>query len=184
VVFRGFVEITVGIVPVVKVQANLLARAVPAGSFAPVAIVAVYSVPPARGAAGVNVAVVPEYATAPVTGAPPGPATVKVDVFTVVASIALLKVAVTTCVKGTPVAPFAGTVEAIEGAVGLDVTTPPHPTARPAIRYARIQVFRAVIICIVFSSSIVQGVTLRLHRRLTEAARMKWLDNWRQKPSF
>jgi len=37
----GLVEITVGIVPVVKVQTKLLARAIPAGFFAPVVIVAV-----------------------------------------------------------------------------------------------------------------------------------------------
>jgi hypothetical protein len=147
--FRGFVETTVGIVPVVKVHANLLARAVPAGSFAPVAIVAVYSVPPARGAAGVNVAVVPEYATAPVTEAPPGAVTVKVDVFIVVASIAVLKVAVTICVMGTPIAAFAGTVEATVGAVGLDVgfdAATPHPVARPAIRNASIKIFRTAIL--------------------------------------
>src|ERR1019366_8268795 len=40
--FRGFVEITVGIVPVVKLHTYLLASASPSKSLAPVVIVAVY----------------------------------------------------------------------------------------------------------------------------------------------
>jgi hypothetical protein len=39
--FRGFVETTVGIVAVVKVHVTLLARLFPAGSRAPVVIVAI-----------------------------------------------------------------------------------------------------------------------------------------------
>jgi hypothetical protein len=154
--FSGFVEITVGIDPVVKVHTKLLARVVPAGFFAPVVIVAVYGVLPARGAEGVNVAVVPEYVTAPVTAAPPGPVTVKVDVFIVVASIALLKVAVMICVVGTPVTPVAGTVETTEGATGLGVVATPHPAARLAIRGASIQIFRTVMFRISVSSLIVK----------------------------
>src|SRR4029077_15235133 len=104
-----FVELTVGIVPVVNVHTTLFARLFPAGSFAPVVIAAVYSVPLARSAAGVNVAVVPESVIVPASGAPPGPITPKVEVLIVVAFIALLKTAVTTCAAGTPVALFAGT---------------------------------------------------------------------------
>src|ERR1035441_157462 len=92
--FTGFVEITWGVVPVVKLHTKLLASAFPTGSLAPVVIVAVSSVLAARCAAGVNVAVVPEYATVPVTEAAPGPVTVKVDPFIVVEFIASLKVAV------------------------------------------------------------------------------------------
>ena len=58
--FRGFVEMTDGIVPVVKVHTKLLARWFPSGSAAPVVIVPVYTVLAARAALGVNVAVVPE----------------------------------------------------------------------------------------------------------------------------
>jgi hypothetical protein len=56
----GIVEMTVGGTPVVKVQAKLAANAAPVGSLAPVVIVAVYKVPAARTADGVNVAVLPE----------------------------------------------------------------------------------------------------------------------------
>jgi len=58
--FRGFVEITDGTVPVVKVHTKLFVRWFPRGSAAPVVIVAVYRVLAARAALGVNVAVVPE----------------------------------------------------------------------------------------------------------------------------
>jgi len=145
--FRGFVEITVGL-PVVKVQTKLLARPLPSGSFAPVVIVAVNCVLPARGAAGVNVAVVPEYVTVPATEVPPGPVIVKVDVLIVVAFIALLKVAVIISVIGTLVAPFAGPVEATEGAAGPDVYDRPHPARKPAIRNASIQTFCTVTLLI------------------------------------
>ena len=56
----GTVEITVGAAAVVKVQTKLAARPTPAGSFAPVVMVAVNKAPLARTAPGVNVAVVPE----------------------------------------------------------------------------------------------------------------------------
>jgi hypothetical protein len=55
----GTVEVTVGGGAVVKLNAKLAASALPVGSFAPVVIVAVYNVEPARGAAGVKVAVLP-----------------------------------------------------------------------------------------------------------------------------
>ena len=56
----GIVETTVGGTAVVKVHTKLAASAAPVGSFAAVVIVAVYKVPVARGADGVNVAVFPE----------------------------------------------------------------------------------------------------------------------------
>jgi len=56
----GIVEVTVGGTAVVKVHTKLAASAAPVGSFAPVVIVAVYKMPVARRADGVNVAVLPE----------------------------------------------------------------------------------------------------------------------------
>jgi hypothetical protein len=58
--FNGVVETTVGGGAVVKVHTKLAARGAPAGSLAPVVIVAVNKVLLASTAAGVNVAVVPE----------------------------------------------------------------------------------------------------------------------------
>jgi hypothetical protein len=55
----GIVETTVGGTAVVKVHTKLAASAAPVGSLTPVVIVAVYDVPVARMAVGVNVAVVP-----------------------------------------------------------------------------------------------------------------------------
>src|ERR1700722_10401263 len=55
----GIMETTVGGAAVVKVHTKLAASAVPAGSIAPVVIVAVYRVLVERTAVGVNVAVVP-----------------------------------------------------------------------------------------------------------------------------
>ena len=119
--FRGIVETTAGIVAVVNVHTKLFARSTPAGFAAPVVIVPVYSVPTARAAVGVNVAVVPDYVTVPVTGTPPGPATIKVDAVIVAAFIASLKLAEITCAIGTPVAPFAGTADITAGAAGPNV---------------------------------------------------------------
>jgi hypothetical protein len=56
----GIVEMTVGGTAVVKVHTKLAASAAPVGSLAPVVIVAVYKVPVARRADGVNVVVLPE----------------------------------------------------------------------------------------------------------------------------
>ena len=55
----GTVETTVGDGAVAKVHTKLAASPAPVGSLAPVVIVAVYKVPVARTAVGVNVAVVP-----------------------------------------------------------------------------------------------------------------------------
>jgi hypothetical protein len=55
----GIVEITVG-APVVKVHTKFACRGLPAGSVAPVVMVAVYRVKAASEAVGVKVAVVPE----------------------------------------------------------------------------------------------------------------------------
>src|ERR1700683_415563 len=56
----GIVETTVGGTAVVNVHAKLAASAAPVTSLAPVVIVAVYKVPVARRADGLNVAVLPE----------------------------------------------------------------------------------------------------------------------------
>ena len=85
--FSGFIETTAGIVPVVKVQTKFAVRPIPVEFFAPIVIVAVYSVLGRRAAFGVNVAVVPENVIVPVTGVTPGPVTVKVAAFIVVAFI-------------------------------------------------------------------------------------------------
>ena len=70
--FAGTVETTVGGAAVVKVHTKLAAKEMPALSFAPVVIVAVYKVLLARTTDGVNVAVDAEYVTAPATGVSPG----------------------------------------------------------------------------------------------------------------
>ena len=57
--FTGTVNTTVGGAAVVNVHTKLAASEAPAGSFAPVVIVAVNKMLLARTAAGVNVAVVP-----------------------------------------------------------------------------------------------------------------------------
>jgi len=57
--FTGTVDTTVGGGAVVKVHTKLAGSAAPVGSFAPVVIVAVYSVLLARFSVGVNVAVLP-----------------------------------------------------------------------------------------------------------------------------
>jgi hypothetical protein len=74
-------------------------------------------VPYARTAAGVNVAVVPLYATVPATPAPPGSATVKVEVVIEAEFIAMVNVAVTVVLMRTPVAPWAGVTDATPGMV-------------------------------------------------------------------
>lgn len=58
--FNGVVEITAGGGAVVKVHTKLAASGAPAGSLAPVVIVAVNKVLLASTVVGVNVAVVPE----------------------------------------------------------------------------------------------------------------------------
>src|SRR5580658_6109139 len=58
--FTGIVEVTLGLVPVVKVQTKFAASALPVGFVAPVVMVPVYAVLGSKFAAGVNVAVVPE----------------------------------------------------------------------------------------------------------------------------
>ena len=57
--FTGTVETTVGAATVVKVHTKLVDKGVPARSFAPVVMVAIYRVPVVRTPVGVNVAVVP-----------------------------------------------------------------------------------------------------------------------------
>ena len=61
------------------------------------------------------------YVTAPATAAPPGPVMVKVVPLMVAAFIAVLNVADTLWLVGTAVAPFAGIVERMVGALAFVV---------------------------------------------------------------
>jgi len=151
--FAGLVEVTVGMLAVVKVQTKLLASALPAGSLAPVVIVPVNLVLGARLLASVNVAVVPEAVTVPGRGVPLGPATVKVTVLSVVGFITLLKVAVITWVTGTAGAPFAGFVETTKGAMNPDCSRP-HPVAKTPSTNAKSHILLTLNIRISVSSSI------------------------------
>jgi len=160
----GTVETTVG-APVVKLHAKLLASAFPPVSVAPVVIVAVYTVFAAKTTIGVNVAVVPEYVTAPVTGTPPGAVTVKVEAFIVAAFIILLKVAVMTCETGMPLAPFAGTVSITAG-LEKETCCRPHPVVRLVSRNTAIKSAGIVTLRISFSYSVRTGISLRLYQEL------------------
>jgi len=113
--FAGTVETTVGGGAVVKVHTKLAANPAPAGSFAPVVIVAVNKVLPARTSVGVKVAVEPAYVTTPATGVAPGPVKIKVAPLIVAAFMGSVNVADTTVLTGTVVAPAAGTVEITVG---------------------------------------------------------------------
>jgi len=151
--FAGLVEVTVGMLAVVKVQTKLLASALPAGSLAPVVIVPVNLMLGARLLAGVNVAVVPEAVTVPGRGVPLGPAMVKVTVLSVVGFITLLKVAVMTWVTGTAAAPFVGFVETTKGAMNPDCSRP-HPAMKTPRRNAKNHILLTLDIRISVSSSI------------------------------
>jgi hypothetical protein len=149
--FAGNVADTIGGVvsgaaAVVNCQLKLAASALPAASFAAAVMVAVYCVLPARGADGVNVAVLPLTFTVPVTAAPPiVVASVKLAVVSVASVIGSENVADTEEFVATPVAAFAGnvadTVGAGGGGVSLWLSPPPLPlqaatvsrTIRPAI---------------------------------------------------
>jgi hypothetical protein len=74
----------------------LAGSGVPAELVAPVVIVAVYTVPYAKLAAGVNVAVTPLYVTVPATAAPPVPVTVNVEALIEAGLMDSLKVALST----------------------------------------------------------------------------------------
>ena len=115
----GTVETTVGGAAVVKVHAKLAASAAPAVSFAPVVIVAVYKVPVARSAVGVNVAVVPAYATVPATGVAPGPVKVNVAEVIVAGFMARLKVAEIVALAVAAMAALTGTVEITVGGAAV-----------------------------------------------------------------
>jgi len=111
--FAGFVELTVGavtsvVVPVVKDQKKGLAIELPAGSLAPVVIVAVKVVLAVRLLVGAKVAILQAalQVTTPVT-----PATRKVAVVMVAGSMGLLKTAMIFSLMGTAMAPIAGLVE-------------------------------------------------------------------------
>lgn len=116
----GTVEITVGGVgagSVRKLHTYLLANPVPAESWAPVPMVAVYSVLTVSKASGVNVATLPEQPTVPGTGVAPGPLTVNVAAgdASVEHFIISLNVALSTRLRGTPVAPLTGIVDITAG---------------------------------------------------------------------
>jgi hypothetical protein len=125
--FKGCVDATVGIVPVVKLHAKLAAKAAPLGSWAPVVTVATYTVFAESEFVGVKVAVVPEYVTAPATAAPPGPVNVNVVVLMVAGAITELKPAVTAVLRTTPVAAFAGDAAITAGSAGLGACSLPQP---------------------------------------------------------
>ena len=72
---------------------------------------------PARGAVGVNVAVLPLTFTVPVTAAPPVVANVKLVLVSVALVIGSENVADTEEFSARPVAPFAGDVEDTVGGV-------------------------------------------------------------------
>jgi hypothetical protein len=124
--FTGTVETTVGAAAVVNVHTKLAASEAPAGSFAPVVIVAVNKVLLARTADGVNVAVLPASVTVPATGVAPGPVTVKVVPLMVAAFIASLNVAEMVVFTATAVAPFVGTVETTVGGTAVAAVVNVH----------------------------------------------------------
>ena len=148
----GDVEETVGGVvsgaaPVVNCQEKLPVRGLLAASLAAVVMVAVYCVLPARGAAGVNVAVVPTTSTVPLTAAPPiVVASVKLAVVSVAFVIGSEKVAEIEEFVATPVAAFAGDVADTVGTGGgaalwllWELSPPPQAATvsrkiRPAIK--------------------------------------------------
>jgi hypothetical protein len=69
----------------------------------------------ARPFDGVKVARAPVQPTVPATAVAPGPVTVKVVDVSVAQLIVSLKVALSTWLTGTPVAPFTGTVDTTKG---------------------------------------------------------------------
>jgi hypothetical protein len=96
----------------------LAASALPAASVAALVIVAVYCVPPARLAVGVNVAVLPLTFTEPITAPPPAVGRkVKLAPFKDALVIASEKVADTDAFSVMPVALFAGDVADTVGGV-------------------------------------------------------------------
>lgn len=134
----GSLETTVGAVlsatvPVVKLHAFPLAKALPATSVIPVVIVALKVVLTERAAAGVKIAVRPTQVTLPETALPPW-LKVKVLVVQLAGAIASLKIAVIFRLKGTPVAPSIGFVELTVGAVvsAFALSSPLHPTKKTA----------------------------------------------------
>jgi len=135
--FTGTVETTVGPAAVVNVRTTLAASGAPVGSLAPVVIVAVYRVLLRKAAAGVNVAVVPAYVTAPATGVAPGPVTVKVVPLMVAAFMTSLNVVEIAVLTATAAAPFAGTVEmTLGGGAVVKVHTKLAASAAPAGSFA------------------------------------------------
>jgi hypothetical protein len=147
--FAGDVADTIGAVvsgtvPVVKFQMKLAASALPAESFAPVVMVAVYCAIAAREAKGVKVAELLVTLTVPAIGEPPCVVSLNVSVFSVDFNMTSEKVTAIAEFTATLIVAFAGEVEDTAGGVvseaGVVVTTagsweesasdstaPPHP---------------------------------------------------------
>src|SRR2546425_223677 len=103
--------ITVGATSVEKLQTMFLPSALPTASVTVPATVAVYTVPVASGAVSVRVAMVPVASSVTVAGTfAAGPAARRGKGVVVIgaAFMALLNVAVTVVLSGTPLAPGAG----------------------------------------------------------------------------
>jgi hypothetical protein len=113
--FTGTVETTVGAATVVKVQTKFADKGVPARSFAPAVMVAIYRVPVVRTTVGANVAVVPAYVTVAATEVAPGPVKVNVATVIVAGSMTSLNVAEMGVLTAIAVAPLAGIVEITVG---------------------------------------------------------------------
>ena len=145
----GFVEIIVGGVGgagfVLNVQTKGKVSPLPARFWAPVVIVAVYTVLKARTAAGEKVAVAPAQLTVPGTAVAPGPVNVKVvagelRVEHFIAALGLsesvAKVTLMVVLTATPVAPLAGLTETTEGiSVVSKVQTKLFAMALPSVSW-------------------------------------------------
>ena len=144
---------------VVKVEVKLAASALPAASFAAVEIVALYCVPAARAAEGVNVAVLPLTFTMPATAARAVVVTsVKLAVVSVELVIGSEKVTDTEEFSATPVAPYPGEVaDTVVGVVSgaaavVNVHVKLAPRALPAASCAP-EVMVAVYWVLAFSAA-------------------------------
>ena len=118
---------------------------------------------------GVNVAVVPEYVTAPGTAFPLGPVKVKVVVLIEAEAIIELKPALTAVLRTTPVAPFTGDVVITVGSAGLGACSRPHPAAPISTNPAN-KSFPTVSLRIIVSYSSKKTMQDPYHSRFYELA--------------
>jgi hypothetical protein len=128
-------------------------------------IVAVYVVAYDRATAGVNVAILLLYATAPATDVPSGPVNVKVVVVMEDELISTLNVVVTGELTATFVAPCAGVTETTPGRLTVSW---PHPTTYTARRAARKHTNRVLYLRICTSSPTVVTLESRRHYHVRE----------------